>query len=36
MVSAYVGIKDVETFLSELKTLRESKGKIPGGVMVTT
>jgi len=34
MLSAFVGLKDVETFLAELKRLRESKqGRIPGGVV---
>jgi hypothetical protein len=34
MLSAFVGLKDVETFLTELKRLRESKQQhIPGGVV---
>lgn len=35
MLSAFIGMKDVETFLSELKRLRESKQPIPGGVVTT-
>jgi hypothetical protein len=36
MLSAVVGLKDVETFLAELRKLRESKRPvIPGGVVVT-
>src|SRR5688572_18860552 len=34
MLSAFVGLKDVETFLAELKRLRESKmHQVPGGVV---
>jgi hypothetical protein len=34
MLSAFVGLKDVETFLSELKRLREAKQQqVPGGVL---
>lgn len=33
-LSAFIGLKDVETFLAELKRLREFKGtRIPGGVV---
>jgi len=34
-LSAYIGMKDVETFLSELRKLREAKTGVPGGVMTT-
>lgn len=34
-LSAYIGMKDVETFLAELKRLRESRSPIPGGVQQT-
>ena len=35
-LSAYIGMKDVEGFLDELRSLRESKRPpIPGGVLVT-
>ncbi len=33
MLSAFIGMKDVETFLEELKRMRESKAHIPGGVL---
>lgn len=33
MLSAYIGMKDVETFLSELKKLREAKTGVAGGVL---
>lgn len=32
MLCAFAGLKDVETFLSELKRLKDSKPIIPGGV----
>lgn len=35
MLSAYIGMKDVETFLSELRRLRESKSQVPGGVLTS-
>ena len=35
-LSAFVGLRDVETFLAEFKALRASKSRIPGGVQVTT
>lgn len=35
MIAAHLGLRDVETFLEELKRLRESKPHIPGGVVET-
>jgi hypothetical protein len=35
MLSVFIGMKDVETFLEELKRMRESKPHIPGGVVET-
>ena len=36
MLSAFVGLKDVETFLDELKRLKSAKSQhIPGGVLTT-
>jgi hypothetical protein len=34
-LSAFVGLRDVETFIDELKALRASKHRIPGGVITT-
>ena len=33
MLAAFIGMKDVETFLSELKRMREGKTPIPGGIV---
>lgn len=33
MLAAHLGLRDVETFLEELKRMRESKPHIPGGVV---
>ena len=35
MLSALVGLRDVETFINELKNLRASKTHIPGSVVTT-
>jgi hypothetical protein len=35
MVSAHLGLRDVETVLDELKRLREIKTHIPGGIVET-
>ena len=35
MLSALAGLRDVETFLAELKSLRGSQARIPGGVVTT-
>lgn len=34
-LSAYVGLKDIETFLAELRKLRGTQSPIAGGVMTT-
>lgn len=33
LLSAFIGMKDVENFLDELKRLRETKNHIPGGIV---
>ena len=33
MLSAFIGMKDMETFIAELKRLRETKSQIPGGIV---
>lgn len=33
MLSAFIGMKDMETFLGELKRMREAKNHIPGGIL---
>lgn len=35
MIAAHLGLRDVETFLEELKRLREARVHIPGGVVTT-
>ena len=35
MLSALVGLKDIETFLAELRKLRDSQSAVAGGVMTT-
>lgn len=35
MLSAFIGMKDVETFIAEFKRLKDSKPIIPGGVQQT-
>jgi hypothetical protein len=33
MLAAFIGMKDVEHFLDELKRLRETRTHIPGGIV---
>lgn len=35
MLSSLAGLRDVETFIAELKALRASKSRVPGGVLTT-